>query len=76
MANSGIKVESGDLIVNEHDEAASSTVGLYLDGTKVVGTQEAFIADPSGGATQDAEARSAIADILDLLIAHGLMASS
>lgn len=37
---------------------------------------EAFIADPTGGATTDAEARTAIAAILDLLIAKGLMAAS
>lgn len=37
---------------------------------------ETFIADPTGGATVDAEARAAIADILDLLIAQGLMASA
>jgi|DEB0MinimDraft_10_1074344.scaffolds.fasta_scaffold00046_2 hypothetical protein len=38
--------------------------------------ESTFIADPSGGATQDAEARSAINDILDVLIAHDLMAAS
>ncbi|MGE3414191.1 MAG: hypothetical protein AB7L91_18455 [Dehalococcoidia bacterium] len=34
------------------------------------------IADPTGGATTDAEARAAIADILDVLEAFGLMAAA
>lgn len=33
----------------------------------------AFIADPAGGATVDAESRTAITAILDLLTAAGLM---
>lgn len=36
-------------------------------------TRAANIADPTGGSTQDAEARTAIAGILDLLEAYGLM---
>lgn len=38
--------------------------------------QAAFIADPTGGATTDAEARAAIASILDVLIEKGLIAAS
>lgn len=38
--------------------------------------QQTFVADPSGGATQDAEARTAIAAIIDKLINLGLMAAS
>lgn len=34
---------------------------------------QTFIADPAGGATVDAESRTAIASILDLLITAGLM---
>lgn len=37
---------------------------------------QTFIADPSGGATVDAEARTAINAILDLLIAVGAMEAS
>ena len=40
---------------------------------KVEGT---FIADPTGGTTTDTQARTAIASILDILIANGLMAAS
>lgn len=38
--------------------------------------REAFIADPTGGATTDAEARTAIVSILDVLINYGLIAAS
>jgi len=34
---------------------------------------ETFVADPTGGATQDAEARATIAAIRDKMIALGLM---
>lgn len=40
------------------------------------GTQASVIADPSGGATQDAEARTAIAAIIDALQGVGIVASS
>lgn len=38
--------------------------------------RESFIADPTGGATTDTEARTAIASILDVLINYGLIAAS
>ena len=40
------------------------------------GAVSAFIADPAGGGTVDAEARAAIALILDLLIARKVMAAA
>jgi hypothetical protein len=39
-------------------------------------TPSTFIADVTGGTTTDAEARTAIAAILDVLIAQGLMAAA
>lgn len=45
-----------------------------VDGTKVVGAQGGAITDPTGGATIDAEARTAIGSILSALRAHGLIA--
>lgn len=51
------------------------TVIYDAAGLQVVGAQQAAISDPAGGATTDAEARAAIASILDALKAHGLIAT-
>lgn len=50
-------------------------VALRVAGLQVIGSQQPSIADPSGGATVDAAARGAIADILASLRAHGLIAT-
>lgn len=52
-------------------EATQFKVG----GTKVVGAQGALVADASGGATIDAEARTAINTLLARLRTHGLIAT-
>ncbi|RJG56823.1 DUF2793 domain-containing protein [Sphingobium terrigena] len=49
--------------------------GLYLEGEKVVGTRQAAISTPAGGAVIDAEARSTLAAILVALRTHGLIES-
>lgn len=46
-----------------------------VSGTKVVGGQGAAVADASGGATIDAEARTAINALLARVRAHGLIAT-
>lgn len=46
----------------------------YIQGNRILTTQQPFIADPTGGATIDTQSRTAINAILDLLAAHGLMA--
>lgn len=46
-----------------------------VSGTKVVGAQGAAVADASGGATIDAEARTAINTLLARLRTHGLIAT-
>lgn len=48
---------------------------VLVDGTPVLGPQRPAIADPAGGATVDAEARSALAEVLGALREHGLIAS-
>lgn len=56
------------------DEGARDD-GFYVDGLRVVGDRQAAIGEPAGGATQDGEARAAVAAILLALRAHGLIAS-
>jgi len=46
---------------------------LFVEGDQVVGPRGAAIAEPSGGSTVDAEARVAIASVLDALRTHGLI---
>lgn len=46
---------------------------IMIDGQQVVGAQSDAISDPTGGATIDAEARSAIAEMLLALRHHGLI---
>lgn len=47
--------------------------GLYLGGVRLLTARQMAIADPSGGATQDGEARLAIASILAALRVHGMI---
>ena len=49
--------------------------GVYkVDGVHVVGNRGAAVVDATGGATIDAEARTAINNLLARLRAHGLIA--
>ena len=73
MANSGIKVEVGDLVINDH-QTATADVGLYVAGTKVVGAQGAAIADITPAA-DGTTAGTAVNTILARLRAHGLIAT-
>lgn len=50
--------------------------GSYkVDGTQVVKEQQTAIANPTGGATIDAEARAQLILLLDAARAHGLIAT-
>lgn len=49
--------------------------GVLASGTKVVGIQGAAVADAAGGATIDAEARTALNALLARLRTHGLIAT-
>ena len=51
------------------------TTSMKIAGTKVVGAQAAAIADASGGATVDTEARAALNDLLAKLRTHGIIAT-
>lgn len=48
---------------------------LAIGGQQVVGTRRPAIADPSGGATVDAEARAGLASVLAAMRQHGLIAT-
>lgn len=57
--------------------ASGGTINIETGGTITAnGTQAATIADPSGGATVDAEARTAINAILLALENVGILASA
>ena len=73
MADTFIKVNSGDKFRVDHDVAAASE-GLYVEGTKVVGTQESAIADITPAA-DGTTAGTAVNSILAVLRAHGLIAT-
>lgn len=68
-----------DLTVSDDANVAGDltvTGNLTAGGTIDLGDPVAVIADPTGGVTQDAEARTAINAILDALDAVGIMAAS
>lgn len=55
-------------------EQALKVISLRLDLLEsVIENQQAAISNPAGGATVDAEARTAIIAILDAMRAHGLI---
>ena len=53
----------------------TGTGGHLVSGVKIIGAQAAAIADASGGATVDAEARTALNDLLAKLRTHGIIAT-
>lgn len=56
-------------------DVVNTTESYQVDGTKVVGNQGASVADASGGATIDTQARTAINALLARLRTHGLIAT-
>lgn len=53
--------------------ACHSNVGFFLATTQVVGARQATVTAPTGGATVDAESRTAINALIARLQAHGLI---
>lgn len=77
------KTSSANIFIGAAVEAVGSGGGATLGkvllmpgGNPHAVAPSTFVADPSGGGTVDSQARTAIASILDILIAHNLMAAS
>ncbi len=52
-----------------------ASMGLRIDGVRVVGAQQSAVVSPSGGSLIDTEARAAVTGILQALREHGLIAT-
>lgn len=63
----------GRFLTNGDFEAI--TGNIKVQANKVIGAQAASVGDATGGATVDAEARTALNDLLAKLRAHGLIAT-
>lgn len=66
--------DSGDFVAMARITASSASAVTVSYATGWI--QQAKINDPSGGATTDAEARTAINAIIDALEAHGITAAA
>ena len=75
----GLEVWLKDQQRTARREAAGWVVGdirgarLLIDGEQVVGSRLPAVAGLSGGSVVDAEARAAVAAIIDRLVTHGLI---
>jgi hypothetical protein len=73
---------TGYFTIRHRNTAGATSIKFYADGTgisfftSVTVAQQAHIANPSGGATTDAEARTAINSILTALENYGLLAAA
>lgn len=56
------------------DGNINATGVIKVDGDQLLTVRQAAITDPSGGGTIDAEARTALIAVLDVLRTHGLIA--
>lgn len=75
-SNLGFKAgESKNDIQGNTDISGNCNASFYkVNNIKVVGSQQGTIINPIGGSTVDAEARSAISNIISALKSHGLIA--
>lgn len=65
-------VGSGEVKV---DGYVNTTSAYKVDGTVVLGNQQAAITNPTGGSTVDDECRAALISLLDALRTHGVIAT-
>ncbi len=68
---SALRVASQDGVLIVQCDTSTPGIGFFA---KAPAAQQSTISDPTGGATQDAEARTAIDALIDLLQAYGLRA--
>lgn len=82
IANGDVQLADGDFVTltlgGTQVTATAAELNKLAGAGAVVasGTQAALITDPAGGTTTDAEARTAINDIIDALQAFGIVATS
>lgn len=82
-SNAGSFVQAGSSLVLQSADGSILTGGSFqadggikdAGGIQVVGTQQGAVADASGGAIIDSQARTAINDLLAALRLHGLIAT-
>lgn len=67
-----VKIEVSDAV--DITGPVTTDTEYRVDGIKVVGSRGSAITDPTGGSTVDAQARTAIGQILTALRGHGLIA--
>ncbi len=65
------RVEAGAWV--DKSTTLDVTTSVKVAGTKVIGTQGAVVADPTGGATVDTECRAQLALLLARVRTHGLI---
>lgn len=64
---------AGSTVGNVTDAGAINGSQFQVSGTRVVTSRQAAVTAPTGGATIDTQARTAINDIIARLVAHGLI---
>jgi hypothetical protein len=73
MSQTQIQIVEPDVVI---EIATAQPIGFVAEWLTLPASQPAKIADPSGGLTQDTEARAAIAAVIDVLEQYGFTAAT